>query len=210
MKIETFVFIDLEATGLPEEERNQTKIIELTCLAVSRKHLLAAKVGEIPPMRKLSFLVNPQRKLRPNAAKMTGLTEEILSKHPVFKDKVDIIKKFLDLPKPVGLIAHCGRKFDFPLLKTELKEAGVALPQDLYYVDSMDAFKYALRKMNCFANGLSLKNLYKVLVKKEITEIHRAEADCLMLLECILATKTHFLNFSDVMSRKFTTMRVFR
>lgn len=210
MRIETFVFFDLEATGLPDEERNQTKITELTCLAVSRKDIIAAKVGEIPPMRKLTFLVNPQRKLRPNAMLMTGLTEEILSTHPVFKDKIDCINEFLDLPKPVCLVAHCGCKFDFPLLKTEYKEAGVSLPDDLYYIDSMGGFKYALKQISLFANGLSLKNLYKVLVKKEMKGIHRAEADCLMLLECVIATKTHFIKFSDVMCKNFKNMKVFR
>lgn len=43
----------------------------------------------------------------------------------------------------------------------------------------------------------TLCNLYENLLDKKATECHRAEADCVMLLECAIATKQEFLDYAD-------------
>ncbi len=53
----------------------------------------------------------------------------------------ETITSFLKrLAPPICLIAHNGRKFDFPLLKTELQRLGVHLPPHLLCADSLEAF----------------------------------------------------------------------
>lgn len=73
MIITTFVFMDLEATGLPEEECNQTKITEASFYAFSKEQLLECDPNELPrTTKKLNLCFNPDRQMRPVARQMSG------------------------------------------------------------------------------------------------------------------------------------------
>ncbi|XP_021183434.3 uncharacterized protein LOC110371475 [Helicoverpa armigera] len=294
-KIATFVFFDIETTGLPHQERNKTKITELSFVAALRNDMKKAPFGAVPYISKLTLLFNPQKDIHPVAAKMTGLSNESLKNAPIFRDNVATIVSFLsDLPKPVCLVAHNGDRFDYRILLAEFLDVNASLPQDLLCVDSLTGFKHIIRspstngantsnirKDDSLVRSISmvddslleedslardnnslisedslisddwpeldvstedwkeidslcssfsdmpldnsrssrhfdeckepknnkdyketekisytLSNLYKRIMKKEVYNAHRAEDDCLMLLECVAATK-EFLPWAD-------------
>lgn len=70
-KISTFVFFDIEATGLLSVD--QPKITEIAFTACSRKHLLEANEKEIPrALYKLLLPINPMKLIHPQSTKITG------------------------------------------------------------------------------------------------------------------------------------------
>ncbi|CAH2097952.1 unnamed protein product [Euphydryas editha] len=263
MTIKTFVFFDLETTGIPSKE-NPAKITELTFVCVSRRDIEKADLKKLPPVSKLSFLFNPQREIKPEVVKLTGLSNSFLSNQALFGDKIECINSFLDLPKPVCLVAHNGNRFDYKIIKSEYKNVNAELPKDLLCVDSLKAFKVILQDLSYSENSnnraisdsnnielddsswpdldvtpddwkeidnliesfskltstpnikskqtkpkmsYSLSNIYKMLLKKDPIVSHRAEADCMMLLECVIATKAHFLEWADNNSELLSSIK---
>ncbi|VVC89646.1 unnamed protein product [Leptidea sinapis] len=253
MQIETFVFFDLETTGLPHLERNRTKITELCFIAVSRHDLTTCKSGK-PITNKLSCVFNPERKIQIAASQKTGLTNMSLKHQQVFKDKIPILNLFLEgLRKPVCLVAHNGNTFDYKVLKAEYNDAQIDLPRDIFCVDSLIGFRKILKDNDLRFDSISidshnvtsstveedivtddedewpelnvsledwqnidklvitnvtpsdsdskkslqLSSLYKRLLNKHPVNAHRAEADCSMLLQCVISTKDLFLPWAD-------------
>ncbi|XP_046973759.1 three prime repair exonuclease 2-like [Vanessa cardui] len=257
MSIKTFMFFDLETTGLPARD-HVPKVTELTFLCVCRKDIEKADIDNLPPVSKLTFLFNPQKEVSSEAASITGLNNEILINQPIFSEKIKCIVAFLDFPKPVCLVAHNGNRFDFKIIKNEFATAKAVLPRGLYCVDSLKAFKEILKDnvlneleisnsfnqtflnsdssldedawpdlnvtqeewteidniIDSFAKlkttpnirrdgnkmaieSYKLTDIYKTLMKKDPKESHRAEADCMMLLECVIKTKKYFLPWAD-------------
>lgn len=142
VRIETFVIIDLETTGLPHQEYNRTKITEICLLAATRKDIKKTTAGKLPPMSKLSFLLNPEKSITPASARVTGITNSRVKNCPTFKEKFDTINAFLeDLKKPICLVAHNGYTFDYRILLAECADARVSLPHDLLCVDSLSIFR---------------------------------------------------------------------
>ncbi|CAL4071551.1 unnamed protein product, partial [Meganyctiphanes norvegica] len=172
-KIETFVFFDLETTGLRGDD---PRILELSMIAVSREDLLKMKEesieingsseinkisskvisspgpsnGSVSPniiksdtgssvtspnspskapslprvLQKYTRLYYPRKLINPKVEELTGLNNELMHRLPSFSlSSVEAIALFLDLPKPVCLVAHNGDRYDFPLLKAEFVNA---------------------------------------------------------------------------------------
>lgn len=289
-QIETYVFFDIETTGLPWQERNGTKIIEASFVAVQRKDVERANFGDIPLASKYTFVLNPLRPIHPQVTALTGLSNQSLEHAPLFIDKFNSLNTFLDeLPKPACLVAHNGNTFDFKILLAECSDIQASLPTDLLCVDSLIGFRKLLKGTtigytdlrpintelltddedednwpdlnvsreeweeideiclslsdiscedvnegdssdneetrsrinardevikNVFRKGglrsnvpkndgskgkesFTLSALYKRLLNKEAVNAHRAEADCIMLLECVVALKNDFLPWAD-------------
>ncbi|KPJ00769.1 Three prime repair exonuclease 2 [Papilio xuthus] len=285
MDISTFVFFDIETTGLPHEERNQTKIIELTFLAVSAEDIAVTPVGEIPLVNKLSLFFNPEREISAEAANMTRLSETLLAIQPTFKERVKTLNSFLEeLPKPVCLVAHNGNRFDFKILTAEYKDVKAEFPRDLLCVDSITGFRQldrnktinnnnrtktkplyvsspkrtiesimtddedewpelnisieewreiddmtkSMSSMSCEEDekdtsgekgksnkvhtakekvSYTLSSLYRRLLKKEPINTHRAEVDCILLLECVIATKSNFLPWANKNAKLLSSIK---
>lgn len=146
-RVATFVFMDLEATGFPEQENNQTRITELSMVAVKREHLLTATKGTTPRIQhKLTICLNPRTRLvGAEAATITGLTNELLKTEPTFDDNVfNLISCFFKvLTKPICLIAHDGLSADFPILKNHLEQLNKSFA-DISCADSFHGFYYVL------------------------------------------------------------------
>ena len=54
----------------------------------------------------------------------------------------NMISQFMDhLKGPVCLVAHNGIKYDFPLLLSEFSNVGEKLCDNLFVVDSLEAFR---------------------------------------------------------------------
>lgn len=165
-KIQTFVFLDTEATGLVGDD---TRILELSLIAVSREDLLSMKdsqnqkvdspkdevnqtngtktfsaVPKLPRvLHKYTRLYYPRKLITPKLEEITGLSNDMLHHLPGFRDaSAEALNLFLDLPQPVSLVAHNGSRYDFPLLKAELNNVS-ALEKfcDLQCVDTLTAIK---------------------------------------------------------------------
>ncbi|XP_050718372.1 three-prime repair exonuclease 1-like [Eriocheir sinensis] len=142
-KIQSFVFLDLETTGLSMERPH---ITELSMVAVSRADLLAmresastkyprpstwptdatARPPKVPRVtHRYVRLYNPYKVISPIAGSVSGLCNEDLEcLSPFSEESAKAIKIFLkDLQWPVALVAHNGNAFDFPLLMAELHRA---------------------------------------------------------------------------------------
>lgn len=149
-RVQTYVFIDLETTGLPKVELNKTRITELSMVAVKRQHLLDTRAGATPRVQhKLTLCFNPRRMIADECSEVTGLDNYLLENEPHFNNKVcNIIDMFLTiLSKPVCLIAHNGLAFDYPILKNHLVKLNVELSSDLLCADSYHGFYHIEQKL---------------------------------------------------------------
>lgn len=73
LKFKTFVFFDIEATGLPDLEFNRTKITELALVACSKVELEKYAKGKMPRvLHKLTICVNPRKVIQLDSSKITG------------------------------------------------------------------------------------------------------------------------------------------
>ncbi|XP_050356213.1 three prime repair exonuclease 2-like [Nymphalis io] len=147
--IATYVFLDIETTGLPKEENNKTKITELSLVAVKRQHILETRAGATPRVQhKLTLCFNPGRMVAPSCSEVTGLCNDLLEHESTFnRDTFTMINTFLKtLTKPVCLIAQNGHNFDFPILKNHLVKLGVSLSDDLLCADCYHSFYDILEK----------------------------------------------------------------
>lgn len=140
-QIKTFAFLDLETTDLPCNDNNTTKIIEISLIAVQTNHLLVE--GAPIVKNKLVLCLNPRKMISSDTERMTGLSNAALKDAaPFTAQTVTMIVNFLNHnPKPICLVAHNGNKFDYPILQTEIRKSGCQLPDDIWCIDSLDAFK---------------------------------------------------------------------
>ncbi|XP_028166870.1 uncharacterized protein LOC114357456 [Ostrinia furnacalis] len=162
VQVATYVFIDLETTGLPKEENNRTKITEISMVAVKRDHLLDTRPGAAPRVQhKLTLCLNPGRMIHPDCTKVTGLCNDLLEYEPDFNINVfNMINTFLNvLSKPVCLIAQNGAGFDFPILKCQVEKLKVAFSEDLLCADCYHGFFDIMEaKKSIFNTEISKEN----------------------------------------------------
>jgi DNA polymerase III epsilon subunit-like protein len=73
-EIRTYVFFDLESTGLPEYEFFKTKISEIALVACSKDHLLKCQYSEVPRvLHKQTLCFNPQKRITDKSEEITGM-----------------------------------------------------------------------------------------------------------------------------------------
>lgn len=165
-RVATYVFIDLETTGLPAEELNKTKITELSMVAVKRTHLLDTRPGSVPRVQhKLTLCFNPRKRISDDGTKVTGLCNDLLEHEPVFSlDIFTMIDTFLNvLSKPVCLIAQNGLGFDYPILKNHLEKLKVGFSDELLCADCYHGFYDILEKNKQLLEA----NIEKIRVSEE-------------------------------------------
>ncbi|XP_066292691.1 uncharacterized protein [Branchiostoma lanceolatum] len=189
-KIQTFVFFDLETTGLDQPRQ----ITEISLAAVRRDQLLTGTTvtqrrASLPRiMDKFTACVRPRRDINPKAAKITKLTNPSLDNHRVFDE--DLVKSIVHLfnrqEPPVCLVAHNGDRFDFPILRAELTESETVdlFPQDVLCADTMVAIKdlYA-GQFKSFSLPKIHKNLFGVAPTPEVA--HTAEGDVITTIKIV-------------------------
>ncbi|XP_053687674.1 DNA polymerase III PolC-type [Sabethes cyaneus] len=144
-KLSSFVFFDLETTGLPGIKC--PKVTEIALYACSKNHLLDShENGKKLPriLHKQTICLNPRRVIDPKASETTGLFNDMLEQEAPFDEKTgQLIVLFLErLQRPACLVAHNGNRFDFVILKKELDGLNIKLPDDIYCVDSFPLFKH--------------------------------------------------------------------
>ena len=169
-----FVAIDLETTGL---DPSKDKIIEISAVKFNN--------GEV--VDSLTFLVNPEIKLKPKIIQITGINDSMLVSKPSFDDIKDHFLMFIEnLP----IVGH-NVMFDLNFLKKNIHD------YEKYFKGRMICDTYYLSKIFYYDySSFSLTSLCKT-VGIEINNAHRAEDDARnsgFLLINIIKEKYFFTN----------------
>lgn len=182
--IATYVFFDIETTGLPREENNKTKITEFSMVAVKRAHVLETRPGAVPRVQhKLTLLFNPGRLISSEGSEITGLNNFLLEHEPTFnRESFNLINNFLNiLQKPVCLIAQNGLHYDYPILKNHLEKLKVSLSDDLLCADCYHGFYDILEARKIAETPLpatsSTSEISNEIVQREESEQGEVTAD---------------------------------
>lgn len=154
---QTFVFLDMESTGF-----EKPKITEICLTAVHREELLnvsknsAGSVGSTMEAKRetslprvadsITLCFNPGKPVEPYAYETSGLDNINLfgSRKRRFGDmEATLLILFLNRQDaPICMVAHNGKKFDFPLLKAELQRINLNFPCcEIRCGDTLQAFK---------------------------------------------------------------------
>ena len=158
------IFLDTETTGLSVKDGD--RIIEIAC--IETKDL-------IPTNRVFHRLINPEKKVSPEAFKVHGFSDEFLKEKKKFNEIVSDFLKFIQGKK---LIIH-NAPFDVGFLNSELKRANQKI-LDLKYVE--DSLSLARSKFPASSN--SLDNLCKRFnIDLSRRTKHNALLDCELLRE---------------------------
>ena len=158
------IFLDTETTGLSAKDGD--RIVEIAC--IETKDL-------IPTNRVFHKIINPQKKVSPEAFKVHGFSDDFLKT----KEKFDeVVEDFLEFIKNKKLIIH-NAPFDIGFLNTELRRANKKI-LDLKNVE--DSLSLARSKFPASSN--SLDNLCKRFnIDLSRRTKHNALLDCELLRE---------------------------
>lgn len=218
-RAETFVFLDLEATGLPNVD---PEIAEISLFAVHRSCLESPERDDagtpvLPRiLDKLTLCMSPERPFTSKASEITGLSSEGLaqSRKAGFDEAVvRTLQAFLSRQEgPICLVAHNGFDYDFPLLCTELQRLGAHLPRDTTCLDTLPALRgldrahsHGTRAQGC--KGYSLGSLFRCYFQAEPSAAHSAEGDVHTLLMVFLHRATELLTWADEQARSWAHIR---
>lgn len=122
------IVMDTETTGLSPDEGH--RIVEIGCVEL---------FNHVPTGKVYHQYINPQRDMPTEAFEVHGLSEERLSKEPVFAEIADAFVAFIGDAK---LVIH-NASFDMKFLNAELKWLGKPL---LDYDRAIDTLAIARRK----------------------------------------------------------------
>ena len=127
-RFNSYVFLDLETTGLILPEDPKSRITELSMWAIERQQFLNCNgTRKIPRVtNRLNLCVYPSKQIDPMASIKSKLDNVNLSHQSQFDEDVgNVVMSFLNrLQKPICMVAHYGFKFDFPVLKSEMANVG--------------------------------------------------------------------------------------
>ncbi|KAF6091704.1 three prime repair exonuclease 2 [Phyllostomus discolor] len=214
-RAETFVFLDLEATGLPNVN---PEIAELSLFAVHRSSLENPERDEVGTpvlprvLDKLTLCMCPERPFTSKASEITGLSIEGLAqcqKAGFNEAVVRTLQAFLSRQEgPICLVAHNGFDYDFPLLCTELQRLGAHLPLNTTCLDTLPALRgldhahsHSTRAQAC--KGYSLGSLFRRYFQAEPSAAHSAEGDVHTLLMVFLHRAAELLAWADKQARSW-------
>ena len=158
------IFLDTETTGLSTKDGD--RIVEIAC--IETKDL-------IPTNRVFHRLLNPQKKVSPEAFKVHGFSDDFLKG----KEKFDeIVEDFLEFIKDKKLIIH-NAPFDVGFLNTELRRVNKKI-LDLKKVE--DSLSLARSRFPSSSNSLdNLCKRFNIDISRRTK--HNALLDCELLRE---------------------------
>lgn len=122
------IVLDTETTGF--EPNDGDRIVEIGAVEL---------INHMPTGKTYHQYINPQRDMPQGAFEVHGLSEEFLSKYPVFKD---IAQDFLDFVGNDKMVIH-NASFDMKFLNAELGWIGA---RQLPMAQSLDTLAIARRK----------------------------------------------------------------
>lgn len=182
------IFIDLEATGFTAPIR----ITQLSAVAC----YLDVNLTEI---NRFSEYVNPGRPIEPAAELVSGLTWSSLEGCPPIQDVLLRFASFLKtLPDTncIYLVAHGGKRFDFPVLQQELQRTANSLQLPYHImIDSLTLFRAYAREFGGGWPAYGLDAVSERLLGWSRTSCHDALADSLILRACCAQITYFFAAF---------------
>lgn len=98
-------------------------------------------------------------------------------------------------------ISHNNFSSDKPVLENHFTYYNISIPNNWYFFDSLNYFRDNIRNIYDY----SLKGLVKYLLKKEHKYAHRAEADTIMLYECLTLYTKNIWNLNGLVYPMFVT-----
>ncbi|XP_024871036.1 uncharacterized protein LOC112454073 [Temnothorax curvispinosus] len=148
MEIQTFVFFDLETTGLIQG-KVMPKITEIALVAVSRESICNGNKNFMPRvLHKMVLPVNPRKVIPPNVEHLTKLYNEDMQLLQPFENKLyELITHFLQrLTPPICFAAHNGDKFDYPIFLGELERINKIFNNEILCIDTWKMFQDFFKK----------------------------------------------------------------
>lgn len=116
------IVFDTETTGLEPSEGH--RIIEIGALEL---------VNHVPTGRTFQTYIFPERQVSEDTIRITGITDDMLTGQPLFKDIVD---DFLEFIGDAALIAH-NAAFDMKFMNHELQRIGYDALDDARVIDTL-------------------------------------------------------------------------
>ncbi|KAJ3683652.1 hypothetical protein LUZ60_013879 [Juncus effusus] len=167
----TFLVLDLETTGFNRETHRIIEVAIRDCSGGDNSTF--------------ESLVNPKRFF--TNSHIHGITSRMVNRPnvPTLKELIPILLEFVKSRriqgKPVVLIAHNGKSFDFPFLKIQMRICGFDIPNDWLFLDSLNLAKQCTNIKG--SRGLNaLKEYYNIMSDGPA---HRAMADVNVLCQLI-------------------------
>jgi DNA polymerase-3 subunit epsilon len=157
-------FIDLETTGI---NLSSDRIIEIAIVKVSPD-------GKQQVKRRL---VNPEMPIPPSSTEVHGITDEMVSSAPSFRQIANEIKQFIDLSDLAG---YNSNRFDIPLLAEEFLRAGLDLEMNGRRLLDVQRIFHQMEQR-------TLSAAYKFYCQKVLEDAHSAEADASATWEILQA-----------------------
>jgi len=163
------VFLDLETTGL---NLATDRIVEIALLKVLPD-------GSRQNKRRL---VNPERPIPAEVSLIHGISDEMVSDAPTFKQIANEIKQFL---QGADIGGYNSNKFDWPLLVEEFLRVGIEIEiNDVRLVD--------VQKVYHQMEPRNLSAAYKFYCNKDLEQAHSAEVDVNATWEVFEAQVTRY------------------
>lgn len=163
--------LDLETTG--------------TNLAVDRiVEIAVVKINTDGSKTVKRKLINPEMKIPEAAAKIHGITDEMVKDAPPFRNVANEFKQFIE---QCDLAGYNSNRFDWPLLMEEFLRSGLTL--DLTTHRMLD-----VQKIFHVMEPRTLSAAYKFYCNKSLDNAHSAEADAEATWEVLAAQVERYPN----------------
>ena len=163
--------LDLETTG--------------TNLAVDRiVEIAVVKINTDGSKTVKRKLINPEMKIPEAAAKIHGISDEMVKDAPPFRNVANEFKQFIEY---CDLAGYNSNRFDWPLLMEEFLRAGLTL--DLTTQRMLD-----VQKIFHVMEPRTLSAAYKFYCNKSLDNAHSAEADAEATWEILTAQVERYPN----------------
>lgn len=124
-----------------------------------------------------TWMVNPERPIPAEVVAIHGITDEMVSNEPTFKE---LAHRIHDMVKDADLAGYNSNKFDIPILMEEFLRAGIDF--DLTRRKAVDVQNIFHKK-----EQRTLSAAYRFYCDKDLSNAHSAEADTLATYEILKA-----------------------
>lgn len=183
------LFFDIESTGL---NITNDSIVELSFVKIMPSGEQIIKTWRVKPW---DYINARQKPNSPEAAKVHGITDDMLANEPTFYELADEIASWL---VDVDLAGFNSSSFDLPMLSEEferVKLAGKEIKLDLHAPRMVDV-QSIFHKME----PRNLSAAYRFYCDKDLKDAHSAQADTVATYEVLKAQLDRYDNLVNDVS----------
>lgn len=157
-------FIDLETTGV---SLSADRIVEIAMVKILPD-------GSRQVKRKL---INPEMPIPKESSEIHGITDDMVSDAPTFKQAGNEIKMFIE---NCDLAGYNSNRFDIPILMEEFLRAGMDVDLSTRRMIDVQHIFYTMEPR-------TLSAAYKFFCEKDLEDAHSAEADVNATIDVLMA-----------------------